>query len=396
VKPRCRSFAAAVLFAHPLLACASCNDPTGAGVGVQELWSQSQRGEASARPVGVGDLVYFGTGEGALVARDRRTGVARHSTSIANQGISGGNLAGRVGLVVAPTVFTTVAVDTTTGAIRWVYVSPNDTVGTGANPSPGSVIASHIDADDEAVYIPAWGASISAVELATGATRWVWRPGKTATDTASSGVFRSGSSGVRVSGDTVFASVWHFMDRLGLKSEEWVVALDRRSGMELWRVTLPAYTGGVSVFGAPALAGPLLIVATVGGYLWAIDRATQEIPWRFTPAPKFATSSEVEVFDGISYHDGGDDYLYAIRVADGSLEWRSNMGNGATQGLLVTTKYVYYPSGGSLHIVDRADGRRVRTLHVLPAGDAVETPAQFHQGAIYVGFTKRAVSFAEP
>lgn len=70
--------------------------------------------------------------------------------------------------------------------------------------------------------------------------------------------------GARVSGDTVFATVWHSLDQNGLRSEPWLVVLDRRSGRELWRTVLPSVLAGVLIEGAPTLYRNLAIVAIRG------------------------------------------------------------------------------------------------------------------------------------
>jgi outer membrane protein assembly factor BamB len=237
---------------------------------------------------------------------------------------------------------------------------------------------------------------VSALDLRTGAVRWVWQPGPSAGDTAASGVFRSGSMGARVSGDTVFATAWHFLDRLGLRSEAWLVALDAPTGRELWRVVLPSYTGGVVVQGAPAVAGPLVLLATRGGHVWAVDRATQQVAWHFTPRTKYATLTQVEVYGGVAYADGGDDCLYALRAADGSVLWSADATNGATADLLVTERRVYYPTGGTIHVFDRATGRRVASARVRTDGDAIESPPASAYGRVFVTVSDGAWSFDEP
>lgn len=188
--------------------------------------------------------------------------------------------------------------DATSGAERWRHAAPPDVPLGGAQARPGAVVMSHVDADDATVFVPAWGASVSAVDLRTGAVRWAWVPGPTAGDTAAAGRFRSGAQGVRVSGDTVFATAWHALDAQGLKTEPWVVALDKGTGRELWRVVLPQYTGGLTITGAPALHRDLVVVTSVGGHAWAIDRTTRQVAWHHVPQTQFATFAGAAVYDG--------------------------------------------------------------------------------------------------
>lgn len=388
--------------AAPLLllvgSAAACDGVTGAGGRLWvPRWSQAQDGATGSRPAVLGGVVFFGTGDGRVVARDRATGAARWSATIAPGGaVEAANLVVRSGVVVAAGVQHVVGLDAATGRELWRYVPPRDTVQQGPDAYPGQFVASHLDADDGAAYLPAWGASVSAVDLHSGAVRWVWEPGVSAGDTASFGRFRSGSMGVRASGDTVFATVWHFLDRQGLASEPWLVALDRATGRELWRVVLPSYTGGTCVWGAPGFFGNLVIVAAVGGRTWAVNRATQRIAWQFTPPAQFATLSEAEVAGDRVFVDGGDESIYALDAATGAVTWRAAT-MSATRDLLVTDRRVYYPRDGTLHALDRATGRQLATARVTPDGDIWETAAATDgRGRIFVTFTKGALSFDEP
>ncbi|HEV2016693.1 MAG TPA: PQQ-binding-like beta-propeller repeat protein [Gemmatimonadaceae bacterium] len=207
----------------------SCRDATGPGSGgLRERWYQPQSGWARAQPAVSGNVVYFGDGNGELIARDVETGERFWTTKVGPDPIDGANILVRNRVVVAPVINYTVGLDAISGRELWQYNSPDDTVGVppGYAAYPGSVIEALIDADNQTVYIPAWGASVSAVDLNTGKARWVWKPGRIEDDTATSGVFRSGSMSVRVSGDTLFATLWHFVNRQGGYSEAWLVAIE--------------------------------------------------------------------------------------------------------------------------------------------------------------------------
>jgi outer membrane protein assembly factor BamB len=315
------------LLAYGPLALAGCDRVTGPSDGVRERWYVAQVGHAYARPV-IGDgVVYFGTGDGQIVARDRATGAARWVTTIApGQEIGGANLVLRAGVVVAPVAYDVVGLDAATGRKLWQYKPPADVVGFGPG-LPGYVYRHTVDVDDEVAYIPAWGASVSAVDLRTGAARWVWQPGRTATDTAAER-FRGGSDAVRVSGDTVFATAWHSLDVNGLSGEAWLVALDRASGRELWRVTVPVRSNGVATRATPALWRGLTLFNTIAGDLYAVDRRTQQITWHVEPdapgpgAVRDANLASAAVVGDVVYHNAGDGYLYARRASDGALLWR--------------------------------------------------------------------------
>jgi eukaryotic-like serine/threonine-protein kinase len=377
----------------------ACREPTAPPTPTPDRWFVQQPGYAYARPAVGPGVVYFGTGDGQVIARDPATGAARWKANIGVELIGGWNLIVRGGVVVAPVTGYTSAVDTATGHERWRYLSPLDTVGAGSNPpNLGFLVNTHIDADDSTVYIPAWGASISAVDLASGVARWVWRPARSAGDTATN-IFRSGSDGVRVSGDTIFATVWHFLDRVGIHSEAWLVALDKGSGRELWRAVMPQYSGGVVIQGAPALYANLVIFTSAGGYCYAVDRTTHAVVWQHTPVPQHTTSAQAEVADGVVYIDGGDGSIYALNAADGTVRWQSPVGAEVMRDFLITSRRVIFPSGRYLFILDRQSGQeiaRVTEPHTPDDASLFASSAAAIGSQIFISVTNAAWSFDEP
>jgi outer membrane protein assembly factor BamB len=318
---------------------------------------------------------------------------------VSGEAIQGANLIVRANVVVAPSVFETVAVDAQSGRELWRYRAPNDTVGVSAGSvSPGTVIDSRIDADAETVYIPAWGASVSAIDLATGTVRWVWQPGTISGDTATSGVFASGSMGVRVSGDTVFATLWHFTNRAGGSSEAWLVALARLTGAELWRVKLPFVGSGVLLETAPALFQNLVIVHTLSAKTYAIDRSTLTIAWEFTsPGATLSTLAGPEVSGSVVYVDGGDRQMYALQGADGQVVWKGLFGTATIGDLLVTDRHLIFSTGTELHILDRQTGQQNQAIVQPHTSDSLfGSPAQFANGLVFTTVAGAAWCFEEP
>jgi len=336
--------------------------------------------------------VIFGTGDGHLVGRSRSNGDAVWTTNVGQQ-VGGARLVVRNGVVVASLIQTTVAVQATSGAILWYYAAPKDTIG--GNTLPGQVMANRIDADDQTVFIPAWGASITAVDLASGAVRWIWQPARAVTDTAASGPFRSGAVGVRVSGDTVYATAWHSLVASGVSGEIWLVALDKLSGRELWRVTLPCYWSGTCLDGAPTVYGSLVIL-NEGAHEYAIDARTQSIAWVFPTTPTVTAGSESELYGDVVYHDGGDQNIYALRASDGALVWKAPFSGAATRDLLVTDRRVIFPDGLLLYALDRLTGRRVLETQMRNVNEPVTSPAIELDGRVFLNVYGAAWSFDEP
>lgn len=330
----------------------------------------------NARPAVADGVVYFGLADGGVVARDAAGGAERwRATAVPGERITGANMVAGGGVVVAPGVTQVVALDAATGRERWRFAPPADPT-QGSTPAPGLVTASRLALDGGQVFVPAYGASVSALDAATGTVRWVWQARATAADTAPGaygGRFRSGASGVRVDADVVYGTVWHARDARGLTCEVWLVALDRATGRELWRATEPSQASGICIEGAPAVAAGRVVATHRGGATFAVDQANGTVVWRWAAPARYSTLSEPALADAggadpVVYVDGGDESAYALGVRDGSVRGRVAAGLGATTDLAVTVRRVYHVSNGLLQVFDRASGSVVAALRTREEG----------------------------
>lgn len=159
---------------------------------------------------------------------------------------------------------------------------------------------------------------------------------------------------------------------------------------------LPAYSGGVLLRGAPVVHANLVILATTGGHVWAIDRATQRVAWHHVPQTRFGTLSGAQLVDGVVYADGGDERTYPLDAATGAVRWSSPAGPSVAE-LLVTARRVYVPQDLSVIVLDRATGRQVAEAR-LPVGEQslVASPPAYADGQLFVTINGAAWSFDEP
>jgi outer membrane protein assembly factor BamB len=381
---------------------AGCNEPIRPGEGrVMERWFQAQAfGYPYPAPLVDGSAVYFASGGGFVIARDLETGTAKWTTSIgqspyaASPEIGGENFILRSGVLVTTVQFHTSALDIATGREIWRYHAPLDTIDKVA-PRPGSVVVARIAADENTVFIPAWGATVSAVDIKTGQPKWVWRVEPTVPN-------RSGSYGVRISGDTVFATVWHSLNQSGTQAEAWLIALDKQTGQQLWRVVLPRQASGTMINCAPAVWQNLVIVTLVSGDLFAIDRNTQNIAWRVLPQVAAngvgaALITGAEVYDDFVYANGSDQKIHAYRATDGTEVWATDVGQLGSD-LSVSSKFVYASNGASLHILDRVTGARYSGLeHPRKSVNyTFSSGATVSNGRVFITISDGAWSFDEP
>lgn len=150
------------------------------------------------------------------------------------------------------------------------------------------------------------------------------------------------------------------------------------------------------VQGAPGFSRNLVIFATVGGRVAAVDCSTNQVAWSFAaPNAQYATVSQAEVLDDVVYADGGDERLYALDARTGGIVW-STRTLGATRDLLVTSKRVYHTNGGQIRILDRKTGQIVAIVALPSVDETVESPAAFAEGRVFVTVTGAAWSFDEP
>ena len=308
--------------------------------------------------------------------------------------IGGENFVLSSGVVIVAVRYHVSALNAVTGAKLWQYTAPLDTINDPA-PRPGFVVEARIAADDNTVFIPAWGATVSAVNVKTGQARWVWRVEPALPN-------RSGASGVSISGDTVFATVWHNLNQTGTQSEAWLVALDKQTGQELWRVVLPVQGSGTLIDGAPAIWRGLVIVTLASGDLFAVDRNTQRIAWHILPkigdnglGTRLITGAKV--YQDCVFANGSDQKVHAYRAADGTELWASFAGQ-LGRDLSVSDKFVYAANGATLYVLDRLTGAQYAALgHPRKSANYTYTSGPtFSNGRVFITLSDGAWSFDEP
>lgn len=108
-----------------------------------------------------------------------------------------------------------------------------------------------------------------------------------------------------------------------------------------------------------ATSDGLLVIGNLDGHLYAIERETGRLRWRWgndhvAKAKKSITSSVLER-DGTLYFGGNDGKVYAIALADQSLRWSHDTGDEVNSSPVID-------EGGTLYI-----GSRDKKLYALDA-----------------------------
>lgn len=318
-------------------------------------------------PAAAGDRVFMDVGN-SIKAFESSTGRELWSTAIRSDlAPETQNLVVQSGVVIASDMFAIIALDQESGAIRW-KVAPND-----------SIIQSYGVADAQAYYTGTRGAFVYALQLSTGAKLWEV---DLRTDWISGNVI-----GFDVSGDTLAVSGIFRRDRLNLRPEAFVVALDRRDGRVFWRFESTTKQSGV--YSAPLITDRLVLLPDVlQKAMFALDRNTGQVRWTVPTDPAYGGPADVpDVRDGVAYFGAHDKYVYAVDLETGSVKWKTRI-NSSVDQVVICGNYVFASNQGA-NILDRATGRWVREVvagdeDFLTSGWAVAGKRIFASGMVAV------------
>jgi len=165
--------------------------------------------------------------------------------------------------------------------------------------------------------------------------------------------------GVVLSGDTLYASVWVWLTQLGGgPTEPWLVAIDRRTGAELWREVLDAPVTQVPVFSAPVVSGNVVLMNVVNGQVFAYDRFQRTLIWRSEPSvgiPYAVVDPPVVVGDTV-FSPMSDGSVEARRASTGAVLWRAKHIPGPVK-LFIAGDYLMSSAGAHVAAINRATGR---------------------------------------
>jgi outer membrane protein assembly factor BamB len=256
----------------------------------QLVWSVKAGGAPSTPILGDGTL-FFGSEDGLLHALDARTGADRWHVDIgasASAPSTGAPVFGNGVVAVANRDGVLQGFAAATGKERW----QTEPVVTTTSP----VLAGGI------VYITGTDHRAHGFDLQTGAETWSW------TTTADLGDV------LAIAADTAYIET-----RGGV-----LHAVTLAGAHELWsyEMSIPGAMGVPIVAGDVVLLNSLQQGGEPAGELYALDRTSGKLLWRFR-GPSGLQISPGSVSDGILYVGTQADGIYAFRIADGSQIWQA-------------------------------------------------------------------------
>ncbi|HJQ20049.1 MAG TPA: PQQ-binding-like beta-propeller repeat protein, partial [Gemmatimonadaceae bacterium] len=133
------------------------------------LWSVSQSATSRSRAAVTPSGIVFAGGDGTLTARNPANGEVVWTRTVMLPGeIQGSQLVVAGDALVAIGLRRAMGVSALDGHALWIYEPPVDST----DGNPGFMQAVHAVAYGNILYLPAWGASVSALDVTTGTVKW--------------------------------------------------------------------------------------------------------------------------------------------------------------------------------------------------------------------------------
>jgi len=274
------------------------------------------------------------------------------------------------GLVLVPEAVVA-ALDAATGRPRWEF-TPD------ANASLGRAAA-----DGQAVYFGTSSHRLYALRLGDGQRRWVTDLGPGWTQPA---VVR----GVAVADEQVYATVEEWRAPRGKTASGWLIALSARDGTVLWRYHTGDGAERRGLSSTPVITDSLVLAAdNLGNAIVAVDRRSGREVWRFAGKPGFPGFADGPIVDGQTVYGGsGDTVAYALALATGRLLWERKLPGSIGAAALCGGRLLANYQG--LAVLDRRSGAIAGLTHdgeadFITSGFAIDADRAFVAGprAIY-------------
>jgi outer membrane protein assembly factor BamB len=354
-----------------LLLFSACELPTEATQSARVIW-RAPIPRSALIPVTDEKQVYFADMDHTLHSVDKKTGRIRWTKRVDAVGLLGftaGVGLALVGDVVAVPDGAVFGVDRVSGSSVWRFLPPR------------SGFSWRLPADATTIYAASGDGRVFAIDPTSGAARWEARIADDSGGAAfTSTVFR----------DTLFVG---YLRRTNPRSGG-LAALDAKTGARLWytEFTRSRPNSLSSSHGDVAIVNDLVVVASDGGEILALDRATGALRWQ---APRVQASEIVGdirplVAVGQLVVAGSTlGTVTAYDAATGAQRWRQKLLGTVEFPFAADARQVYIvDSAGRLVALDGATGRVAWTFGgSITAEGSMLVGATVNDGVVYVGGT---------
>ena len=122
--------------------------------------------------------------------------------------------------------------------------------------------------------------------------------------------------------------------------------------------TVRTVTGKTGIFSSPAADAERVYFGANDGFLYALDKATGKLTWRFETGGAIYGDPIVDEENDTVLVGSGDGRFYAVKRADGKLAWSALLGGTAEGAALIVGDEVWVTSwAGAVHRLDRKTGK---------------------------------------
>jgi outer membrane protein assembly factor BamB len=166
---------------------------------------------------------------------------------------------------------------------------------------------------------------VYALDVRSGRQRWV-------TDVGPDWTLLGAVRGIAMDRHIVYVGAEQWRTENGSASSGWLIALNARTGKELWRYHTGDGEERRGISSSPKIAekklvGNLLLASDyLGNAVIAVNRQTGKEEWRFEGERGFVGFPEAPLADSSTvYAASGDKNVYALDLKTGRLQWRTPM-----------------------------------------------------------------------
>ena len=194
--------------------------------------------------------------------------------------------------------------------------------------------------DGELVYIGCFDGKVRAINVETGAIRWIYP--------------REGSIHTMIGGPVV-AQGKVFIGSVG----GIVYALDAATGDFIWQ-----FEAGGEIWSTPSIAGDTLFIGSFNKNLYALDIATGEEKWQQSFETQGSIVSTPLVYENTVYIASFDRHIYALDATSGEKIWQYPAENETENkpkkwfwaSPVIHNNTIYAPNmDGKIYVLDTAD-----------------------------------------
>lgn len=304
------------------------------------LWEFKTDGLIFSSPAVMGDIVYFGSGDGHLYAVDAGEGKEKWRFMCGAEVDSSPAAFGEV-VYFGSSDGHLYALAADDGREIWRFKTRGE-------------IKSSPVVSDGLVYFGSRDGNLYAVDIKNGQEKWHFDTGNDvdSSPAVSSGIVYCGSGNGHL------------------------YARNSKDGKELWR--FPTDRG---VFSSPAVDDSVVYFGSFDGHLYAVDAKKGKLRWRF--ANDRGILSSPAIYDGVVFFGSYDRNLYAVDAVSGKERWCFETGSEIDSSPIVSDEVIYFGNNDSyLYAADVKDGSEKWRFR---AKDIVWSSPCVASGVVYFG-----------